>query len=536
MSDARVRISHLSFSWPDGTPVFEDLSATFGAVRTGLIAPNGCGKSTLLRLIAGDIAPQGGHVEVIGSLAWLPQHLPLDDDVSVAQALGIAPQLAAMAAIAAGRSDPSLFDVVGDGWDIEERTRVALVRVGLPDIDVARPLRTMSGGEIMSLGLASRLLAQPDVLLLDEPTNNLDRDARQRLYSVVDDWTGCMIVASHDRALLERMDHIAELGRQSVRLYGGSYSVYRELMEREQQAAEQAVRGLRQAVRRERRDMQQARERSERRAGNAARNVPNAGLPKIVAGGRKRSAQVSAGKSDDTHGARVDEASTRLGAAVNALRETVSFDLSLPATRVPAGRQVFAGEAMQVLRDGRAVFAAGGITLNLQGPERVAIRGRNGAGKTTLLRILSGDIDVSSGTVYRGPGRVAYLSQRLDLLDATGTIAENFAKFTPGLPRAERANLLARYLFRGARMALPVHALSGGERLRAILACILHADPAPALLLLDEPTNNLDLESIAQLEAALRAYEGALVVVSHDDAFLEAIGLTRSVTLVDGAL
>lgn len=536
MPDALVRIAHISFSWPDGTPVFDDLSATIGAGRTGLIAPNGSGKTTLLRLIAGDLTPHAGHVEVIGNLAWLPQHLPLSGELRVAQALGIAPQLDAMAQIAMGKADAALFEIVGDQWDIEDRTRVALGRVGLGDIDVARPLHTLSGGEVMALGLASRLLAQPDVLLLDEPTNNLDREARERLYRVLDDWTGCLIVASHDRSLLERMDQIAELGRHTLRVYGGGYGLYRAAVDVEQHAAEQTVRSLRQEVRRERRDMQQARERTERRAGNAARKVPNAGLPKIVAGGLKRAAQVSAGKSHDTHAARVDEARTRLGTAVDALRETPTFDLSLPNTRVPAGRQVFSGEGLQLLRDGEPVFSSEGLNIDIRGPERIAVTGPNGAGKSTLLRILSGDLEVSAGTIYRGPGRIAYLSQRLDLLDPSATVADNFASFTGGMPATDRANLLARYLFRGPRMALPVEALSGGERLRAVLACVLHAEPAPTLLLLDEPTNNLDLDAIAQLEAALRAYEGALVVVSHDERFLEAIGLTRSVRLVDGRL
>jgi ATPase subunit of ABC transporter with duplicated ATPase domains len=332
------------------------------------------------------------------------------------------------------------------------------------------------------------------------------------------------------------MDRIAELDRHIVRMYGGGYGLYREAVDIEQRAAEQAVRGLRQAVRRERRDMQLAHERGERRAGQAAREAPHAGLPKIVAGGRQRAAQVSAGRLHDTHAARIDDARTRLGAAVAALRDTASFDLSLPATRVPAGRQVFLGEGMQVFRDGRPVFAADGVDLDIRGPERIAVTGANGAGKTTLLRLIAGDLSVGAGSVYRGPGRMAYLSQRLDLLDPAATVADNFATFTPGMAAVDRANLLARYLFRGARMALPVEALSGGERLRAVLACILHAEPAPTLLLLDEPTNNLDLEAIAQLEAALRAYEGALVVVSHDEAFLDAIGLTRTMRLLEGRL
>ena len=185
---------------------------------------------------------------------------------------------------------------------------------------------------------------------------------------------------------------------------------------------------------------------------------------------------------------------------------------------------------------GRKLFADNGIDLSIRGPERIALTGPNGAGKSTLLRLISGELQPDAGTLVRADGRIAYLSQRLDLLDPDRTVAQSLAAFAPSLSHTRRMHLLARFLFSGNRIHLPVGALSGGERLRATLACVLFAEPAPQLLLLDEPTNNLDLDSVGQLEAALNAYEGAFVVVSHDERFLAEVGVQRRLRLSEGRL
>jgi ATPase subunit of ABC transporter with duplicated ATPase domains len=524
--------SNLSFSWPDDTAVFQGLSFTVNGGRTGLVAPNGAGKSTLLKLIAGELRPTGGTVTVAGLIGYLPQELPIASDLTVAEVLGIAPVLAALHAVEAGDAGEEHFTAIGSDWDVEERTRAQLDRLGLTDVELTRRLGALSGGQIVSLGLAGQLLKRPDVLLLDEPTNNLDLDARRVLYDVLDDWGGALLLVSHDRALLDRMDRIAELDRGGIRFFGGNFSAYTEAVRAEREVSERNVRNAEQDVKREKREMQQARERAARRASTAARNVKDAGLPKILAGARQRRAQESAGRADETHAARVGAAKARLDEASRALRDEAKIVLELPDTRVPAGRTMFLGAGIRV----RDLFGGEGIDLAIRGPERIALTGPNGAGKSTLLRVLQGELPPDAGTTTRAEGRIAYLSQRLDLLDADRTVAESLAAAAPGMPPSRRMHLLARFLFHGERIHLPVGALSGGERLRVTLACVLFAEPAPQLLLLDEPTNNLDLVSVAQLEGALAAYEGAFVVVSHDERFLAEIAVDRWLQLADGRL
>jgi ATPase subunit of ABC transporter with duplicated ATPase domains len=522
--------SNVSFAWPDDTPLFTDLSFTVGEGRTGLVAPNGAGKSTLLKLIAGEYRPTAGSVTVDGAVGYLPQTLPFIADRSVADVLGVASVIDALNALGAGDASDDVFAAIGEDWDIEERTRAQLDRLGLGHIPLDRRLGSLSGGEVVSLGLAAELLKRPDVLLLDEPTNNLDVDARHRLYDALDDFTGCLLLVSHDRLLLDRMDRIAELHRGEILFYGGNFSEYEHTVAAAQQLAQDKVRNAEQQLKRERAQRQQARERAARRAGAAKRNLKSAGLPKIVAGAMKRRAQESAGKADDVHEARMAEARQQLDNAERAVRDDDAIVLDLPDTNVPSGRVLFSGERLGVA----TLFDR--IDLNIQGPERIALTGPNGAGKSTLLRIIAGEVAPDSGTTQRADGRLAYLSQRLDLLDGDRTVAESLAAFAPSLSETRRMHLLARFLFRGNRIDLPVAALSGGERLRATLACVLYAEPAPHLLLLDEPTNNLDLVSVGQLESALNAYQGAFIVVGHDERFLDAIGVNRRLRLSEGRL
>ena len=523
MSDSYVVCSALSFSWPDGTPVFQELSVTVPGGRTGLVAPNGAGKSTLLKLIAGQLPPSGGNITVQGVLGYLPQHLPFVQRQTVAQVLEVDRIIAALHAIEAGDAAEQHFTTIGSDWDIEERSRAELDRLGLADVALDRRLGTLSGGQVVTLGLAAQLLKQPDVLLLDEPTNNLDREARDRLSAVLRSWAGCLLVVSHDRTLLDEMDRIAALDDGEIRWYGGGFADYEQAVRAEQEVAERQVRQAEQDVKRQKREQQQARERAARRASTASRNLADAGLARIVAGNLKRDAQVSAAKSNEVQAARVGSAQDRLDQASRAARQKDQIVLELPATKAPAGRTLFHGSGLRAEYDGRTVLD--GVDLDIRGPERIALHGRNGAGKSTLLRLIAGTAP-----------RAAYLSQRLDLLDPDRTVAENFAVFAPSLPAADRMNILARFLFRGAGAHLPVGVLSGGELLRATLACVLFAESAPQLLLLDEPTNNLDLDSVAQLEAALNAYQGAFIIVSHDGRFLSEISLTRSLTLADGRL
>ncbi|MDT9686145.1 ATP-binding cassette domain-containing protein [Streptomyces sp. TRM76323] len=515
----------LTFAWPDGTPVLDGLDLAVGPGRTGLIGRNGSGKSTLLKLLAGELAPVAGTVRAAGDVGYLPQDAALDTRLRVDEALGIAGTRAALHAIESGDVSEEHFAAVGDDWDVEERARAALDQLGLDRVGLDRTTGEVSGGECVLLRLAALLLARPAVLLLDEPTNNLDLHARRRLYAAVDAWPGVLVVVSHDRELLERVDRVAELRDGEVTWYGGPYSAYEEAVAAEQEAAERTVRAAESDVRRQRRELTEAQTKLARRKRYGEKRAAQKAVPPIVAGNLKRAAQVSAGKQRTVHAKRLEQARERLDEAVEAVRDDAAIRVELPHTAVPPGRGVLLLRDL-ALRHGARLDGE----FEVRGPERIALVGRNGSGKSTLLRTIAGELEPRAGEVaVRVPLR--FLPQRLDVLDDGLTVVENVARFAPeATPNRVRARL-ARFLFRGAKADQRAGTLSGGERFRATLAALLLAEPAPQLLMLDEPTNNLDTASVRSLTQALEAYEGALLVASHDVPFLEAIGVTRRLDL-----
>lgn len=527
---ASITCTSLSFSWPDGTPVFDDLQIAFGPGRSGLVGVNGSGKSTLLKLIAGHLTPADGTVRVAGEVGYLPQNVTLDTGLRVDEALGIAAVRAALHAIEVGDVAEEHFATVGDDWDVEERALATLGELGLGHIDLDRTIGEVSGGESVLLRLAALLLRRPDVLLLDEPTNNLDVYARRRLYDAVATWSGVMVVVSHDRELLELVDQIADLRSGEVTWYGGNYSAYEEVLATEQDAAERMVRVAEADLRKQKRELVEAHSKLAKRTRYANKMYENKREPRAVMKLKKRAAQVSAGKHRLMHEERLADAKERLDEAVEAVRDDDEIRVDLPYTAVPPGRTVLTLQDLELRYGGRV---RGG--LDLRGPERIALIGRNGAGKTTLLRTIAGELEPVAGeTTAHVPLR--FLPQRLDVLDDDRTVAENVARFAPGATNNRIRARLARFLFKGARADQPAATLSGGERFRAALAALMLAEPAPQLLMLDEPTNNLDLASVRQLTTALESYEGALIVASHDLPFLESAGITRWLLLEEGEL
>jgi ATPase subunit of ABC transporter with duplicated ATPase domains len=492
----------------------------FGPERAGLVGRNGAGKTTLLKLISGELRPHAGSVAVSGSLGVLRQTVQVDLGETVADLFGIAEALALLRRAESGEATAEeLADV---DWTLEARVAAALARLGL-DVEPETRLATMSGGQGTRARLAALAFADPDFLLLDEPTNNLDRGGRSAVVDLLTNWRGGAIIVSHDRELLETMDAIVELTSLGATRYGGSWRLYRECKTRELAAARRDLADAKKRVTEINRGTQETAERKARKDRAGQRKRAKGDMPRILAGKRKD-------RSEDTSGENARLAERRRTQALEAAasaRERIEvlqpFSIVLPPTNLPANKTVLTLDAVGVgYEPDRPVIQD--LSLTITGPERVAIVGPNGSGKTTLLALVTGRLRPWTGTVRVTTDFVVF-DQQVSLLDPSASIRDNFRRINPQADENACRAALARFMFRADGALQVVSSLSGGQLLRAGLACVLGGPTPPSLLILDEPTNHLDIDAIEAVEAGLQAYDGALLIVSHDETFLKAIAV-----------
>ena len=524
---ARITLDSLSFRAPDGRTLIDNLTLAFGRERTGLVGRNGVGKTTLARLILGEIAPLAGDVVVKGRVGALRQTPATNEGETLADMLGVRGGLARLARIEAGGGAGDDLDLAD--WHLPQRVQETLARFGLADVELTRPAGDLSGGQATRAALAALVLDAPDFIILDEPTNNLDAEARAAVMEFLENWPSGALVISHDRAVLRRMDRILELTGLGAHLYGGGYDLYAARKAAEEAAAARDVENAERETARIARATQTARERKARSDAVGKRSRAKNDAPKIMLDFKAGRAEASAGRLNRLAERQAEEAQRDLEDARARVERIRRLAFDLPPSGLAATKLVLAFDDVRFGWPGGAL-TLDGVTFAIAGPERVALTGPNGAGKSTLIALATGDLAPSSGRIVRGV-RAARLDQRAALLQDGETLVGNYQRLNPGASVEASHAALARFLFRNVDALKRAGALSGGERLRAALACTLMGSTPPQLVILDEPTNHLDLESVAAIEAALADYDGALIVASHDEDFLDAIGIERAIEL-----
>jgi ATPase subunit of ABC transporter with duplicated ATPase domains len=500
--------------------------------KIALIGNNGSGKSTLLKIIAGTLQSSSGIVKVDATPYYVPQIFGQFNNLTIAQALGIENKLKALHEVLNGNVTETNLNILDDDWTIEERCQKALQYWKLDDLELTQKMETLSGGQKTKIFLSGISIHQPDIVLLDEPSNHLDLAGRQLLYDLIQSSSNTMIVVSHDRTLLNLLDTVYELSKRGITIYGGNYEFYKEQKELENNALNEDVRSKEKALRKAKEVERETIERQQKLDAHGRKKQEKAGVPTIVMNSLRNNAEKSTARLKDVHA----EKTGTISAALNDLRKELpgidkmrfGFDHST----------LHKGKILINAKDinygyGEYLLWKHALVFQITSGERIVLKGLNGSGKTTLINIMLGKIEPITGTIYKSDNKVVYIDQDYSLIDNQLNVYEQAQQFNSSALQEHEVKIrLTRFLFDKDEWDKSCSALSGGEKMRLVLCCLTISNQAPDMIILDEPTNNLDIQNIEILTTAINEYEGTLIVVSHDQYFLEQIHVERTIELM----
>lgn len=529
MTNPVITLRDVSLSLPDSRQLFSGLNHTFDLNPTGLVGRNGVGKTLLARILAGQLSPSQGQRKSSGSVHYLGQQITPCARATVADLAGLGSALQALSRIESGGCDPQDFDLISDRWDLKARFRLQLDQLGLSAVPLSASANALSGGQRMRVALAGALLSDADFLILDEPSNHLDRDGREFLMTQLGQWQRGLIVISHDRELLDTMACTVELTHHGLQRYGGNYAFYAQAKTRETQNAQQHLDRARLARQRAERTLQQQQNRQAHRQARGRQNAKQGNQAKVLLDKQKERCESSHGALKRQQAAIREKHQQAVSTAEAALENDTAIHLhSIPLPSMKGGIAVRLNQ-LHLPFGGTARHP---INLSIQQGQRIAVTGPNGCGKSTLLKVMTGMLTPLAGDCQI-PEHSRYLDQHLESLNPEHTLLDQLKSANPMAPEGQLRMLLAQLGLGKEKVRCRFTELSGGEKLKGTLACLLYAASPPALLLLDEPGNHLDLASLNALESMLRQYLGTLIVVSHDRVFLNNLALTHHLSVAE---
>lgn len=504
------------------------VNLSFGQYKYGIVGRNGVGKTTLLKLMLGDIKPNSGSIRRIGSVSDVPQlhGFFINQDATIADVLGISDILKSIANVRNGSCNEHDFEVIGDHWDIEARAQYALAHFNLDNIGLHVLFGNVSDGQKTKILLSKTLIFQTDFILFDEPTNNLDKDSRNVLYRYIENSKKGIIVVSHDRALLNNMNSIVEITTNGINIYGGNFEYYKAQQKINNQVLQRDYNNAKMLVYKTQLNIQNNREKQAQRRSEGKNTRKKKGQSKMILDGMKSRSEKSQSKMFIKEERLVNNAQSILSSIQEKIEMSKNFHVMFHDIYIPKNKVVLSIEDLCFHYKAQKKIIHN-FNLRIVGPERVAINGPNGAGKSTLFKLMLGKLKPNKGRIALGVEHVAYLDQSMSFLDSRLSIIDNFLKRNPELKIFDAYSALSYFDFCDQEVHKEVGQLSGGERMRAGLAIALMLVNPPQLLVLDEPTNHLDFETVEAIERALAMYKGAILAISHDDIFLENIGINH---------
>ncbi len=528
-----LTIQDLSYTHPDKTLLFSNINLTVNPnEKIALIGNNGAGKTTLLRIIAGELQPSDGILKTDTNPYYIPQIFGQYDHLTVAEALQIDQKLKALYEILNGNISEKNYDLLNDDWTIEERCSDALNDWQLSGLDLSQKIETLSGGQKTKIFLAGISIHLPELVLLDEPSNHLDISGRQCLYDFIENTKCTLLVVSHDRKLLNHLNMVCELTKHGITVYGGNYDFYKEQKQIKLDALSQDIQSKEKALKKAKEKERETIERRQKLDARAKKDLSKAGLPKIVANTWRNSAEKSTAKIEGTHSEKTGNISQELQELRSSLPEADKMKFGFDHSGLHQGKILFTATDINFSYGNDKYVWNEPLSLRITSGERIAIKGTNGSGKTTLVNIILGNLIPQTGIAIVTESRSVYIDQDYSLINNKLTIYEQAAYFnTSALQEHEVKIRLHRFLFTKDAWDKPCATLSGGERMRLMICCLNIADKSPDIIVLDEPTNNLDIQNIEILTNAIDEYQGTLLVISHDETFLEQINIARVISV-----
>ncbi len=525
-------LQNISYTQTNKDILFKNINLVVNRYeKIALIGNNGSGKSTLLKIIANQLDPSNGDQETISKPYIIPQLFGQHNHLTVAQALAIDQKINALNKIYEGSIEEENFKILNDDWTIEERCYEALNYWQLSDLSLSQNLENLSGGQKTKVFLAGIAIHQPELILLDEPSNHLDSSSREKLYDFIQTTSSTLIIVSHDRKLLNTLDKVCELSRNGIKVYGGNYDFYLEQKQIEKNALNQGIQSKEKALRKAKEKERETMERLLKSDNRGKKKQEKSGMPKVMMDKMKNDAEKSTSKTKDVHTEKIVGISQELQDLRSTLPDIDKIKFGFDSSVLHKGKILFTATEMNFSYKTNPLWAQN-LNFQITSGERIALKGRNGTGKTTLIKLILGGLEPNSGTVYRADNKFVFIDQDYSLINNNLSVYNQSQLFNNSALQEHDIKIrLNRFLFDKDNWDKPCSALSGGERMRLILCCLTIGSKSPDIIILDEPTNNLDIQNIEILTNVIRDYHGTLVVVSHDDTFIEQVNIERTIDL-----
>lgn len=525
-------LQNISYQHENKDMLFQNINFTVNNhEKTALVGNNGVGKSTLLKIITDELKPFSGQIIQNSKPYFIPQLFGQFDKLSISDALHIKDKIQSLKEILEGIVTEENLQLLDNDWTIEERCEKALSYWNLHDLDLNQKMEKLSGGEKTKVFLAGIMIHEPEFILMDEPSNHLDFAARELLYDFIKSTSSSLLIVSHDRILLNILNRTLEMSKNEISVYGGNYDFYHNQKKMMQEALEQDVQSKEKELKKAKDKERETIERQNKLDSRGKKKQEKSGVARIMMNTLRNNAENSSSKLKDVHAEKIANISGDLRQLRSGLPIIDQIKFGFNNAHFHKGKILFKATEINYSYEKKWIWKEN-LSFEILSGDRLALKGKNGSGKTTLIKIILGELIISQGNINSLSKKAVYIDQDYSLLHNNLKVYEQAQIFNDcALEEHDVKMRLNRFLFSQNDWDKPCNVLSGGERMRLMLCCLTISNESPEIIILDEPTNNLDIQNIEILTAALNEFKGTLIVISHDQFFLEQINIQKSIQL-----